>query len=222
MLDKHVSNAEYVFQTSVSSVFACIDELNDHFGEKRDAPTVLTLEKIRERARKTPRGKKVGSKTQTASQTTGPRTGPHRTQGCITNRFSAGVPWKPHHATFPHHRLSNRTGGVTASGSRKRHTMLRVTPSATSALHTRHSPPGKRSAAEEVAEGTSAFLSPKSGRVREARQDERGSSWLAWSQHCRSVDPKSQIRLTHEFRDSGSVHLLRQSALRLGFFQFEK
>jgi len=28
-------------------------------------------------------------------------------------------------------RSSNRTGGVTASGSRKRHTMLRVTPSAT-------------------------------------------------------------------------------------------
>jgi hypothetical protein len=42
------------------------------------------------------------------------------------------VPQYPHHATFPHPRLSNRTGGVTASGSRKRHTMFRVTPSATS------------------------------------------------------------------------------------------
>ena len=40
-------------------------------------------------------GKKVRSKTQTASQTTGLRTCPHRTQGCITNRFSVrGVPWK--------------------------------------------------------------------------------------------------------------------------------
>src|ERR1019366_1714565 len=33
---------------------------------------------------------------------------------------------------FHNPRLSNRTGGVTASGSRKRRTMLRVTPSATS------------------------------------------------------------------------------------------
>jgi hypothetical protein len=46
--------------------------------------------------------------------------------------FRLPVPQYPHHATFPHPRLSNRTGGVTASGSRKRHTMLRVTPSATS------------------------------------------------------------------------------------------
>src|ERR1019366_2222996 len=46
--------------------------------------------------------------------------------------FRLPVPQYPHHASFPHPRLSNRTGGVTASGSRKRHTMLRVTPSATS------------------------------------------------------------------------------------------
>ena len=46
--------------------------------------------------------------------------------------FRLPVPQYPHPATFPHPRLSNRTGGVTASGSRKRHTLFRVTPSATS------------------------------------------------------------------------------------------
>jgi hypothetical protein len=55
VLDEHVGEAADVFQDRVSGVLACIDKLNDHFGEKRNAPAVLTLEKIRGPARKTVR-----------------------------------------------------------------------------------------------------------------------------------------------------------------------
>src|SRR5438128_5162351 len=56
-----------------------------------------------------------------SSQTTGLPTCSHRTQCRITNRFSArGVPWKSHHAAFPHPRLSNWTGAVNASSSRRK------------------------------------------------------------------------------------------------------
>jgi hypothetical protein len=53
VLDEHVSRAEDTFQTSVSGIFACVDELSDHFSVKRDTAAVLTLEKIRKLARKT-------------------------------------------------------------------------------------------------------------------------------------------------------------------------
>src|ERR1700686_5838231 len=35
-----------------------------------------------------------------------------------------------------------------------------------------------------------------------------------------SACPVTQISIAHEFRDSGSVHLLRQSALCFGIFEF--
>jgi hypothetical protein len=52
VLDKFVSEAEYAFEKSVSGVFACIDDLNDDFSQKGDAPAVLSLEKMRKQARK--------------------------------------------------------------------------------------------------------------------------------------------------------------------------
>jgi len=36
----------------------------------------------------------------------------------------------------------------------------------------------------------------------------------------RSARPVTHISIAHEFRDSGSVHLLWQSALRFGIFEF--
>lgn len=52
VLDEHVSDAEYQLTTAIIGVFVRLTNLNQHFSNQGDVPSVLKLEKVRKYARK--------------------------------------------------------------------------------------------------------------------------------------------------------------------------